>query len=128
MIQPDLFEDGASATPAAASQAAQGAAADCSAAALAKVNVKILRQWCLEEYERRVAGATADEICKALIYKVPGKTVDELSIRPRVAQLKAEGILVQTGERRCNKKGNSCAVLVYFKFAEKRNRCDTPKE
>ena len=127
MIQPDLFEDGASATPAAASQAAQGAAADCSAAALQKVDAEYMRRIILEEYKNRPSGATADELLRTIRWRVPGD-IDELNIRPRVSELKASGLLVETGDNRKNKRGNSCAVLVYFKFAEKRNRCDTPKE
>lgn len=114
MTQPDLFEDS---TPPEAQ--ASGVAAACSAEALQKVDVKTLRRLCLEEYERRPFGATADEICKAVRFKFTGVMPDELSIRPRVAELKAEGLLVPTGERRQNKKGNNCAVLIHREYARR---------
>lgn len=117
MNQPDLFEVGASATPAAASQAAQGAAAECSAEALQTVDVKTLRRLCLEEFERRPGGATADEVCKAVRWRFTGAVLpDELSIRPRVTELKKEGILVETSQRRYNRKMHTCTVLVHVKF------------
>ena len=112
MNQPDLFN-----IPAAEMQSTQSAAAECSAEALAKVDAKALRQLCLEEYERRPQGATADEIFQAVRWRVPGP-LDELSIRPRVTGLKNEGLLVLTGEHKINRKGNWCAVLIHRNFVK----------
>ena len=47
--------------------------------------------------------ATADEVAEALRENV-------LSIRPRVAELKAAGLIVETGERRASSGGRSSHV------------------
>lgn len=110
MTQPVMFDGNGTPTPEA--QASGAVAAECSAAAWDKVSVKLLRE--ATEYVYRCAplGLTADEAVyrlRLLRYHY----VDALSIRPRVTELKAAGILVETGKRRKNAKGNSCAVLIH---------------
>jgi len=68
----------------------------------------------VEDYALLPDGATADEIAARLQDK--GHQVDELSIRPRVSDLKTQGRLYATGKRRKNSKGNSCAVMAHFKY------------
>ena len=115
-MQPEIFDDKGQPTPAALPA---DPAAACSADALAKVDVKIIRQYVLEEFERRPTGMTADECCTILKYKIPGVTVDELSIRPRVTELKKEGLLIPTSEKHFNKRNNPCTVLVHRKFSRR---------
>ena len=112
--QPELFEGGE--TPAAVSTA-QGTAAACSADALKQVDADTLRRLCLREYENRPMGATADEIFTAVKWRVRGP-LDELSIRPRVTELKKEWLIVPTHERRFNRKMHKCTVLVHARFAK----------
>ena len=88
--------------------------AECSAEALAKVDVDTLERLTEQEYKLSPNGAIADEIVTRL--QMMGKTVDYLSIRPRVSKLKADGTLVTTGTRRLNVKGNTCAVLLHRHF------------
>jgi hypothetical protein len=66
------------------------------------------------EYSLLPAGATADEVAARL--RAQGYPVDELSIRPRVSELKAQGVLYATGARRKNSKGNNCAVMAHIAF------------
>lgn len=112
MVQPAMFNDNG--TPTLAAQAAGAVGAECSAAARDKVDVARLRRLVEQEYLLFPAGATADEI----VYRLRGMGlhVDYLSIRPRVSELKADLILVPTGSRRLNKKGNTCSVLVHKQF------------
>ena len=123
-MQPSMFDSNGTPTPEAQ---ASGVGAACSADALQKVDAEYMRRIILEEYKNRPSGATADELLRTIRWRVPGE-INELNIRPRVSELKASGLLVETGDQRKNKRGNSCAVLVYFKFAVKRNPCATPKE
>jgi hypothetical protein len=62
-----------------------------------------LRAAVLAELHRWPAGRTADEIADGL-HRSP------LSIRPRVAELKAMGKITATGERRRNESGMSASV------------------
>lgn len=116
MTQPVMFDGNGTPTPEA--QASGAVAAECSAAARDKVSVKTLRIVVAAEYARLPYGATADQIAERLRNK-GWYWIDELSIRPRVSELKAAGILVETRERRKNAKGNTCAVLVHRVFQEK---------
>ena len=59
-------------------------------------------------------GTIGDDIVHRL--QLLGLKVDYLSIRPRVSELKKRGILVPTGTRRINRKGNTCAVLRHRDF------------
>jgi hypothetical protein len=92
------------------------ASASCSAEAFGKVDVVRLRQLTETEFLALKDGATADEVAYRLC--LVGVKVDEFSIRPRVSELKDAKILVPTGERRKNRKGNSCAVLRHKNFGE----------
>lgn len=109
MVQPAMFNDNGTPTPEA--QASGAVAAECSAAAFEKVDAARMRSLVEQEYLLFPAGAIADEV----VYRLQGMglSVDYLSIRPRVSDLKAAGILVPTGRRRLNKKGNTCSVLVH---------------
>ena len=114
MTQPVMFDEQGNTTPEA--QASGAVAAECSAAARDKGNVNRMRgltEWVYTLFGRN--GATADEVVTRL-QKMAWPGVDALSIRPRVTELKAAGILVETGARRKNAKGNSCAVLVHRLF------------
>ena len=85
--------------------------ADCSREAFESVDTTRLRRLVLQEYHLYPTGTTADEIADRL--RAMGLPVDAFSIRPRVSELKKEGFLIITGERRKNRKGNSCAVLIH---------------
>ena len=118
MTQPDLFQENGQPTPAAVSQDAQGAPADpapaCSAAAREKLDTALLERLTENEYLKLPAGAIADEIVDRL--RDRGYSVDYLAIRPRVSELKARKILVATGRRRLNRRGNTCSILVHRDF------------
>lgn len=83
----------------------------CSADALAKVNAARIKAAVAAEYASRPLGGTADEIAGVLVQR--GQVPDILSVRPRVSDLKRNRILVPTGERRVNAKGNTAAVMVH---------------
>lgn len=85
--------------------------AECSAAAMERVDVKILEALTEAIYAAKDAGYTADEVADILISN--GKAADALSVRPRVSALKKRHVLFPTGERRVNGKGNTCAVLIH---------------
>lgn len=85
--------------------------AECSAAALEKVDAKKLEALAEAYYAAKDEGHTADEVAEALVAR--GDAVDALSVRPRVSALKKRRILFPTGERRTNGKGNTCAILVH---------------
>ena len=85
--------------------------ADCSAAALEKVDAARIKAAVAAEYASRPLGGTADEIAGVLVQR--GQVPDILSVRPRVSDLKRNRILVPTGERRVNAKGNTAAVMVH---------------
>lgn len=63
-----------------------------------------LRGLVLKAYHASIFGLTADE-CADLLGE------DKLSIRPRVAELKLDGKLTDTGIRRKNASGKSAAVM-----------------
>lgn len=109
-MQLNMFDDNGAPTPGAL-PAGQDQAAACSAEAFEKVDAARLRRLTEQEYLLFPDGAIADEI----VYRLQGLglKVDYLSIRPRVSELKAAGILVPTGRRRFNTRGNSCSVLVH---------------
>jgi hypothetical protein len=115
MTQPVMFDEQGTPTPEAQ---VSGAAAACSAEAFDKVDANRLRRLVEQEYKLFPNGATADEV----VYRLQGMglEVDELSIRPRVTELKSAAhgaVLVETGARRKNAKGNSCAILVHRDYA-----------
>lgn len=85
--------------------------ADCSAAALKKVDAKKIEALAEAIYAAKDAGYTPDEVAVMLVAR--GEAVDALSVRPRVSALKKRRILFPTGERRDNDKGNGCAVLIH---------------
>lgn len=62
-----------------------------------------LRKAVLEELRRWPAGRTADELAAGLRRSA-------LSVRPRISELKAEGKIVATGERRRGESGLSMSV------------------
>ena len=91
----------------------------CSQEARDKVDTARLRRLTENEYLECPEGATADEITEILREK--GHDVDLFSIRPRTTELKSKkygAVLVETGKRRKNERGNSCAVLIHKTFAE----------
>lgn len=105
MTQDDLFTpDGQPAYPIDPS-------AKCSKAALARVDVKHMERLVEAIYSAEAGGYTADEVAHILIRA--GQVVDELSVRPRVSELKRARVLIPTGERRKNAKGNTAAVMVH---------------
>jgi len=123
MTQPFMFDTNGTPTPEA--QASGAAAAACSAEAHDKVDAARLRRLTESEFLLFPDGATADEI----VYRLQGMglDVDELSIRPRVSELKSPEhgcVLVETGTRRKNAKGNSCAVLIHRNFRRDCTTCD----
>jgi beta-lactamase superfamily II metal-dependent hydrolase len=79
----------------------------CSKEALDKIDTEKMREKVEAAYYVLPAGATADEIAAEMNESI-------LSIRPRVSELKNK-VLWPTGERRRNKNGNSCAVLIHYK-------------
>ena len=83
----------------------------CSREAREKIDTERMREQVEAAYYSLPNGATADEIAAEL-------GLDVLSIRPRVSELKRAGILYPTGERRKNKTGNSCAVMVHWRELE----------
>ena len=85
--------------------------ADCSADALAKEDAETLRARVAALYAAFPAGYTADEASDVLVAR--REAVDELSVRPRVSELKRVRVLIPTGERRTNRKGSTCAVMVH---------------
>ena len=107
MIQTCLFDDD--------NQGGSESAA-CSAEAHGQVDAVKLRRLVEQEYLLYTTGAIADEISDRL--RGMGLAVDAFSIRPRVSELRKAGILVETGARRKNRKGNSCAVLIHFSLKE----------
>ena len=114
MTQPAMFDEHGAPTP--ETRISGDTAAACSALAREKVDAARLRRLTEQEYLLFPAGATADEIVHRL--RGMGLHVDYLSIRPRVSELKAAGVLVPTGSRRLNRKGNTCSVLVHKQFKE----------
>jgi len=102
MIQGDLFNGSGDPAPA------------CSAAALEKVDATKLERLTEQEFLLFRDGTIGDDIVHRL--QLLGLKVDYLSIRPRVSELKKRGILVPTGTRRINRKGNTCAVLRHRDF------------
>ena len=108
MIQEDLFTKDGQPTPAAYPI---DPSSECSADSLAKIYATRLKAMVAAEYANLPAGATADEITDIMVDA--GLNVDVLSIRPRVCDLKRERILIPTGERRKNEKGNTAAVMVH---------------
>jgi len=117
MTQPLIFNDNGNPTPEAH---ASGVAAACSAEAFDKVDVNRLRRLVEQEALLFRTGFTADEMTARL--RMLGFVVDEFSIRPRVSELKSVvhgAVLVETGARRKNARGNSCAVLVHRQFWKK---------
>lgn len=116
MVQAAMFDVQGNATPEAQ---ASGVAAACSAEAHGKVDAARLARLVEQEYLLFPQGAIGDEI----VYRLQGMgmNVDYLSIRPRVSELKAAGLLVATGRRRLNKKGNTCSVLVHRDFCPTRS-------
>ena len=85
--------------------------AECSADALAKVYAAKLKAIVAAEYANLPQGVTGGEMTDILMQA--GLNVDILSVRPRVSDLKRERILIPTGERRKNERGNSEAVMVH---------------
>lgn len=73
-----------------------------SKAAAASVDASELRL-CVRLALRQEGPMTADECARVL-----GKSV--LSIRPRFSELKAQGVIVDTGERRANDSGRKAIV------------------
>jgi|GEM_PF-4213364 len=117
MMQPAMFNDNGTPTPEA--QASGAVAAECSAAALERVDETALRRLVAQEALLYPNGFIADEMAARL--QMLGHNVDAFSVRPRVSQLKTAEfgcILVETGLRRANAKGNTCAVLVHRQFQE----------
>lgn len=114
MTQPAMFDEHGAPTP--ETRISGDTAAACSAEARGKLDGAYLCRLVEQEYLLFPAGATADEI----VYRLRGMGlhVDYLSIRPRVSELKAAGVLVATGSRRLNKKGNTCSVLMHRQFME----------
>ena len=113
MTQPEIFDQAGAPTIDAMPHTAQ----ECSRLAILPLDKARLARLVLREFERAAEGATADEITVRL--QAQGYKVDVLSIRPRVTGLKDEfngGPLVETGRRRKNERGNSCAVLIHRKF------------
>ena len=108
MTQDSLFNQDGTPTPAAHPV---DPSAECSAAALEKVDATRIKAAVATEYASRPLGGTADEIAAILVQR--GQVPDILSVRPRVSDLKRERILVPTGERRENAKGNTAAVMVH---------------
>lgn len=108
-MQIEMFTDSGAPTPEATSAA-------CSAAAFDKVDAGRLRRLTEQEALLFPDGFIADEI----VYRLQGLgiKVDYFSIRPRVTELKQAGVLVSTGRRRLNKKGNTCAILRHKQFQE----------
>ena len=91
----------------------------CSEEARGKVDAARLRSLTENEYLGCPEGATADEITAMM--QARGENVNPFSIRPRVTELKSErygAVLVETGKRRKNERGNSCAVLIHKTLAE----------
>lgn len=113
MTQGFMFDESGHPTPEAQASAVGTA---CSAEAREKVDDAYLRCLTAQEFKLFSNGATADEIAHRLQLMKPD--VDEFSIRPRVTELKTAGILVPTGQRRANRKGNNCAVLMHCQFAQ----------
>ena len=114
MTQTELFNEDGSPTPGMTD--AQRVSASCSAEALDKVDAARLERLTEQEFLLYPAGATADEIVYRL--QLLGLKVDYLSIRPRVSELKARRVLVPTGERRRNRKNNTCSVLIHRQFVK----------
>jgi hypothetical protein len=85
--------------------------AECSADALAKVYAARLKAIVAAEYANWPTGRTGGEITAILVQG--GLNVDILSIRPRVSDLKRERILLPTGERRRNDRGNTESVMLH---------------
>ena len=108
MMQEDLFTRDGQPTPAAYPV---DPSAECSAAALEKVDAKKIEALAEAIYAAKDAGHTADEVAALLVAR--GEAVDALSVRPRVSALKKRRVLIPTGERRTNSKGNTCTVLIH---------------
>jgi len=71
----------------------------------AKETAALLRSRALAAIRQRPYGLTADQVAAVL-----GKSV--LSIRPRITELKQDGEIVDSGERRANASGRRAAVFV----------------
>lgn len=63
-----------------------------------------LRDRCMDVLRANPEGMTADEIAAEL-------RVGILSIRPRVTELKRFGLIVDSGQRRCNASNRLAAVM-----------------
>lgn len=75
------------------------------------IGFREIRERAFEAIERAEDdGLTPDE-CAAIL------DLDELSVRPRLTELKTEGRIVPNGARRRNCRGNAMAVLVAARFA-----------
>lgn len=66
---------------------------------------KSLRVRVLEKIRDAPNGMTADEVAEAM-------GLSMLTIRPRVSELKTNGLIIQSCERRENKSGRSAVVWV----------------
>ena len=120
MVQLAMFDESGAPTPGAL-PAGQDQSAACSAEALGKVDVTRLERLTEQEYRLFPDGAIAEEIVENLRYRgveAHGNLVTIGSIRPRQTALKKLGILVETGKRRSNDSGNSCAVLVHRDYVK----------
>lgn len=115
MMQLAMFDEQGSPTLE-AQASGDGTAAACSAEALGKLDAANLRRLVVQEYLLFPDGAIADEIVHRL--QGMGLRVDYLTIRPRVSELKSDKVLVPTGRRRLNTRGNMCSVLVHRQFQE----------
>ena len=85
--------------------------AECSREAITKEYAARLKAIVAAEYANLPQGVTGGEMTDILMQA--GLNVDILSVRPRVSDLKRERILIPTGERRKNERGNSEAVMVH---------------
>jgi hypothetical protein len=127
MVQPAMFNDNGTPTPEAQASGAEAGCSPsgivhaacttseaCSSVARGKVDESTLRRLVSQEALLFPAGFIADEMAVRL--QMLGHDVDAFSVRPRVSQLKTAEfgcVLVETGRRRANAKGNSCAVLIH---------------
>lgn len=73
----------------------------------------VLKIQALSFLRRTAAGATADEIAAAL-----GASI--LAIRPRISELRVEGLVDTNGGRRANKSGKS--AFIWFALSRKATR------
>lgn len=120
MVQLAMFDESGAPTLGAL-PAGQDQSAACSAEALGKVDVTRLERLTEQEYRLFPDGAIAEEIVENLRCRgveAHGNLVTIGSIRPRQTALKKLGILVETGKRRSNDSGNSCAVLIHRDYVK----------